>query len=115
MSIIVCCKPFKGKQKQFSENITYADEEASACFDITNKITSIVSDNVTNMVNILIIFGSWFKEISFKITTRIMKTRVENNDITIERSVEVGIPKHAKYSVQSLHLVVKDGLKEWMI
>lgn len=113
MSIIVCCKPFKGKQKQFSENITYADEEASACFDITNKITSIVSDNVTNMVNILIIFGSGFKEISFKIT-RIMM-RVENNDITIESSVEVGIPKHAKYSVHSLHLVVKDGLKEWVI
>lgn len=41
--------------------------------------------------------------------------RVENNDITIESSVEVGIPKHAKYSVHSLHLVVKDGLKEWVI
>ena len=113
-SVMTACKQFKGKHS--FDNIRHEYEETMASFDICGKVTSVISDNASNMV----------KAFDFSIPgfstdrKQILDDGKENCDTDSEADSdqeessdlisEECFPKHLRCYAHSLQLVIKDGL-----
>ena len=58
-SVMTACKQFKGKHS--FDNILHEYEETMASFDICGKVTSVISDNASNMVKAFWLFHPWIQ------------------------------------------------------
>lgn len=110
-SVMISCSRFCGRH--VSENIRSEYEEVIASYDLTNKISYIVSDNAASMV----------KAFNFALPAYALEKEEQSDDendesdefdddIEDDLADDICFPKHTRCYAQTLQLVVRVGLKE---
>lgn len=96
------------KENILQETSKNAYEGALACFDIANKTTAVVSDNVTNIVKAFFFFFIP----SFELNKICSENKSTNSDdecsetdyTTTESSIDVCLPKHVRCFTHTLQM-----------
>ena len=112
-SVMVCCSRFKGKHT--ADNIRHEYEEMVASFEIADKVSTIVSDNASNMVKAFKFGLPGFEGDKLQADEDSDKEVDEEDDLSEldeEEDPFDHIPKHSRCYAHTLQLVVKDGLRD---
>ena len=110
-SVMLACKRFKGRHT--AENIRHEYEETVSAFEISHKITAIVTDNASNMIKAFDFSLPGYEDdnTSAEDDSDDENADIESVDTTNTNEFEC-LPHHTACYAHTLQLVVKDGLKD---
>ena len=109
-SVMICCKRFKGKHNY--ENIRHEYEEAVATFEITDKISCVISDNASNMIKAFDFSLPGFECNADQCEDGSGEDYdCEETDDDNEELKDC-LPRHSRCFAHTLQLVIKDGLRD---
>ena len=109
-SAMLACKPFSGRHT--AENISAQFEETLTVFDISTKVSHVVSDSASNMRSAISLPGYVQETVEDLVGDDISDNEDSEIETDIVENIFAFLPEHDPCFAHTLQLVVKDGLKE---
>ena len=109
-SAMLACKPFSGRHT--AENISAQFEETLTVFDISTKVSHVVSDSASNVRSAFSLPGYVQEPVEDLVGDDISDNEDSEIETDIVENIFAFLPEHDPCFAHTLQLVVKDGLKE---
>ena len=109
-SAMLACKPFSGRHT--AENISAQFEETLTVFDISTKVSHVVSDSASNMRSAFSLPGYVQETVEDLVGDDLSDNEDSEIETDIVENIFAFLPEHDPCFAHTLQLVVKDGLKE---
>lgn len=116
-SLMLACRRFKGRHT--AENIFAHFDEVVNYFNISHKVSYVISDNASNMIKAFSIAGPRVQAVQVDRPDSSSGTESESDDSLLDGqqsedndSLFSFLPEHDPCFSHTLQLVVKDGMKE---